>query len=140
MDNDRPKTDSVNVPLMASIARRIMEELFHEQPVWRRADLAAQVERIHLERGGLKGKQDPQRIVKKALQILEEDGKVESAAYGHWRWKPEANQDVGPSPLDGVVPDRAATSFVQQGGEELTPEKEIGEGPEGVYVYYNRND
>ena len=145
MNDNRPKPDMANVPLMPSVARRIIEELFQLQTQWRRADLAAEVERIHLKRGGLKGKQDSLHIIKKALSVLEEDGRVCSPAYGQWRWRTADNQGVHSPPLErvaleGIAPDEAAMSIVQQAGEELTPEKAIGEGPETVYVYFNPND
>jgi CBS domain-containing protein len=78
--------ESKDLPLMPSVARGIIEELFSSRGQWKRADLAVEVEKTHLQRGGLKGSQDPQRIVKKALSVLEEEGKVESPAYGQWRW------------------------------------------------------
>jgi hypothetical protein len=128
-------SDSRDVPLMPSVARRIMEELFQIKSQWRRADLAAEVERIHLERGGLRGSQDSQSIAKKALSVLEEDGKVDSPAYGQWRWIPAA--------VSGGSVDRAETaapvaSVTER--EDLIIDKQLGEGPETVYLYFNPND
>src|SRR6266853_1107294 len=140
MDRSNPSTDSMNVPLMASVARRIMEELFQKRAQWRRAELAAEVERIHLERGGTKGKQDAQRIVKKALAALEEDGKVESPAYGQWRWKASGSLPSNLPSHDGVVLDNLPIPTDEDKEEEITPERQIGEGPESVYLYYNPND
>src|SRR5271155_4135529 len=59
--------DFTDVPLTSGVARRIIVDLFQQQPQWRRKELAAEVERIHLAKGGTKGQQAPQAIVKKAL-------------------------------------------------------------------------
>jgi hypothetical protein len=136
MDNNGNKSDSLNVPLMPSVARRIIEELFQTKDQWRRSDLAAEVERLHLKRGGLKGTQEPVRIVKKALSDLEDDGLVYSPAYAQWRWR--SAKSLGPNLLP---PQEAAQeAAAEEPGEELSPEREIGEGPEVVYLYYNPND
>ena len=138
MDEDRTNVNSAGVPLMAGVARRILEkEVFPRQAQWRRADLAAEVDRIHLARGGAKGVQDTVSVVKKALKVLLEDGKVESLAYGLWRWKsPEGYPQSAPATDAESLP----TLLTEPEVEEIVAERQVGEGPETVYVYYNPND
>jgi len=64
-----------NLPLIPGNARRIIEELFQRQRQWTRSQLITEVKRIHAERGGIEGNQDPSNVVTKALGYLQEDGK-----------------------------------------------------------------
>src|SRR5882672_10961145 len=86
--------ESSGIPLMPSVARRIIEELFKRQRLWKRGDLISEVDRIHAERGGIAGNQDRSAVVTKALGYLQEDGKVLNQGYGHWQWKLEDGADV----------------------------------------------
>jgi|SRR5438132_3635447 len=129
--------DLSGVPLTPGVARHIIEEIFQRQSQWKRADLVAEVQRVHSERGGLAGQQNPFAVVKKALSNLQDDGLVEKHHYGHWKWistpKESAGQD---STVDGPVesPDYDADNDAQVG------EKVLGSGPESVYLYFNPND
>jgi hypothetical protein len=140
MNENGNKTDSRNVPLMPSVARRIMEELFQRKNQWKTRELAAEVERIHLERGGEKGKQDLKSIVTKGLRMLQEDGKVQSPAWGLQRWVNSEEKGLASAPVKEIVPEIAVVAAGEAPDEEFAPQKEIGEGPEIVYVYYNPND
>jgi hypothetical protein len=127
---------SSNVPLMATVARQIIVDLFSKRDQWKRADLAEEVVRIHRERGGITGKQDPKHVTQNTLRALEEDGMVQNIAYGMWRWIGPHPQNQSPEPEGGSVmqPEEEGP------GEEIVPERQLGEGPECVYVYFNPND
>lgn len=140
MNDNEHGVESANVPLIASVARRIIEDLFREKNQWKRAELAEAVERIHLERGGIKGKQEPAMIVKKALSALEEDGKVESPAYGYWRWVASESVPLTSELNEGGLLPSDSTLADNKEDEEIIIERQIGEGPERVYMYYNPND
>jgi hypothetical protein len=139
MTNDAAANSPSNFPLMPSVARQVLEEILPTKDQWKRSDIDAEVERIHFGKGGLKGTQSVQRVVKQALRKLVGAGMIEKTVYGHWRWvdrsksAPVADEIPSiPVPLldDGEVDD----------DDEIIIEKEIGDGPERVYVYFNPND
>lgn len=125
------------VPLTPNVARRLAEELFQQQNLWKRDALAAEVERLHTERGGIPGKQDPLFAVKKALSMLHEDGLVIKPFYGHWKWRDSsvANTDLS-APAPGDVEDDIPVDE----DETTSSERVLGKGPESVYLYFNPND
>src|SRR6266536_5214572 len=127
--------ESMGIPLMPSVARRIIEELFKRQRLWKRGDLINEVERIHAERGGIAGNQDRSAVVSKALGYLQEDGKVLKAGYGLWQGKSDDGADV----TADIEPPIVLSASTQE-GDMWVAEKEIGVGPESVYVYFNPND
>lgn len=125
-----------NVPLTPGVARQLVEELFKKKATWKRSELVKEVQRVHLERAGAPGKQDPFAIVKKALQRLAEDGKIENAHFAHWKWcgSVEDETDTRSDEMNGVD---------ELDMDELSPnfiEREIGSGAESVYIYFNPND
>jgi len=115
----------------------LVEELFRRQGQWKRDALVAEVQKLHVERGGLPGKQDPFAVVKKALSNLQADGLVMKHHYGHWRWR---TPGAGPAPeateADEVLDDEDSSDEE----EPTTTEKVLGAGPECVYLYFNPND
>lgn len=151
MTKSKPKSDTeavqlrvgntskshAGVPLMPSVARRIILELFGKQSSWKTKDLAREVEKIHLDRGGLKGAQTLPNVVNKALGYLLEDGQVENPEYGIWSGKTLSESKSEPvSDVSGKAVDEGAISVA----EELVPEKTLGDGTETVYLYYSPND
>ena len=125
------------VPLTPNVARHLAEELFQRQPLWKRDALVAEVQRLHAERGGLPGKQDPFAVVKKALSTLQEDGLVMKHHYGHWRWR-----DGGSAISNAEIPDESDADLEESSDEDepTTTEKILGAGPECIYLYFNPND
>jgi hypothetical protein len=125
------------VPLTPNVARHLVEELFRLQVQWKRDALVTEVQRLHAERGGFAGKQDPVAVVKKALSNLQADGLVIKHHYGHWRWRTdvvEATSEIG---------DAAETPSDVRDTEDEEPartERVLGAGPESVYLYFNPND
>ena len=125
------------IPLMPSQARQIIMELLDQKSPWGRQDLAAQVEAIYLERGGVEGTQPAIAVVKKALQLLATDGLVANVAPGFWG-KPTLHE-APPNSAEDDLPEYTVTDLVDE-TEDLAPERTIGEGPETVYLYFNPND
>lgn len=123
--------DLHGIPLTPIAARPIMRQLFEKQSQWRRKDLVSEVERIHLQRGGIRGNQDPSMVIKKALQQLQGDGLVENVpnAFGLWRSAGER--------LDSAVTGKPQPS---EDTDELQVLDAIGRGNETVYLYFNPND
>src|SRR5438046_6127855 len=114
-----------NRPLMPSNARRIIEELFERKPQWTRSQLITEVQKIHAERGGIEGNQDPSNIVTKALGYLQEDGKVRNANYGYWERNP-AHPTKAVSNKPSAPRETRLTQPARQAEEAQLPEKEIG--------------
>jgi len=131
------ENSSSGIPLMPSQARQIIMELLDQKSPWKRQDLAAQVEAIYLERGGVKGTQSTIGVVKKALQQLATDGLAANVAPGFWA-KPTPREDSLSSAEDDL-PESTVDGLVDE-SEDLAPERTIGEGPETVYLYFNPND
>jgi hypothetical protein len=141
-ENEQPGSasrtqDFAGVPLTSGVARRIIVELLQRQLQWRRKDLAVEVERIHMARGGTKGQQSPQSIVKKALTDLLEDGLVENFGFGLWRSTSLAGDVQKASDEGTLLPDQLSDA---EPIEEVIEGKTIGDGAEAVYVYFNPND
>lgn len=130
--------DIRGIPLMPSVARQIMEELFQKQQQWRRGALIREVQRLHEARGGARGKQNPVSTIKKALHDLSDDGRVHNVGYGHWRWASPERSQPPPDDVDSVSPETVDASDADD--DAISVEKEIGEGLESVYVYFNPND
>jgi len=128
--------DSTGIPLMPSVARRIIEELFKQQPQWKRDALITEVKRIHAERGGVPGSQEPASVVAKALGYLHEDGKVIKQDYGYW--KSMSSDSATATPATAALP--VSNIAAEEADDTPVAEKEIGDGDESVYVYFNPND
>lgn len=126
--------NNVGIPLMPSVARHIIEELFKQQPTWKRDALIGEVKRIHAGRGGVPGNQDPSSVVAKALAYLQEDGKIRKQVYGVWT---AASNDA---PM--TTAELPSVNDALDSADESTSaaENTIGTGDESVYVYFNPND
>lgn len=127
--------DTTGIPLMPSVARGIIEELFKQQTQWKRDALIVEVKRIHAERHGVVGNQDPANVVAKALANLQEDGKILNQNYGYWKLM---STDGAANTANMTVP--PAGDVAAQEDDKQVAEKEIGVGNESVYVYFNPND
>jgi len=133
---------SAGNPLMPSIARQIVEELFKTQKKWRRRDLVEEVEKIHKSRGGVPGQQSPLQNVKKALRDLLIDGKVRKGVYGFTEWidGDEVQQDGSVTVLDTFDSVDELEAEAEEEVGEIVVAKVIGEGREEIYLYFNPND
>jgi hypothetical protein len=141
-DTDKQPERVERSPFSQSIARRILEELFGSQPQWKSNDLKERVIQLHRERGGFTPS-EPVYMINRALQELKRAGLVSAPANGYLRWT--GTSQGGPANLQ--EPMEHTTNSVEAGIEEvddiepiIRPEKEIGDGNECVYLYFNPND
>lgn len=140
-DTDK-QSEQVRLPFGQPIARRLLEELFGLHSQWKSNDLKQRVVQLHRERGGFTPA-EPTWMINRALQDLKRAGLVSAPSLGYLRWT-GASQE-GRANLQEVA--ECPTSSVDAGMEEVDdiepvvrPEKEIGDGPECVYLYFNPND
>ena len=129
------------LPFSRPIVRRIVEELFQVQQMWKNADLTRRVVEIHKQRGGLL-QTAPGPTLNRALQDLKTDGFVSNPGHGYWKW--DGNSSAAPT--EETVDDTESILLepiddIQDGLEPVVRiEREIGNGPEHVYLYFNPND
>jgi hypothetical protein len=137
---DSKISDFSGIPLTSAIARPIIIALFKETPQWTRQELASAVERMHMDRGGVRGTQPPVAVVKKVLTGLAEEGAVKSVSSGIWRRvsTDDASPRIADPSTESVSPTILSAAIEED--EELPIREEIGKGPEAVYLYYNPND
>jgi len=80
----------------------------------------------------------------RVLRNLKDDGLVENFSPGWWRWVDcEGNGDsqaLRQPDAQGATDDLAIESVNDVAGGAIRAEKEVGAGPECVYVYFNPND
>jgi hypothetical protein len=112
--------------------------LFEASSQWERTALVREAVQQYRQRGGLLTRTDSTVTVKKALQLLAADNKIENVQRGYWRRKtdsPDMGTMLAP---DGESPSEYATDDEDDDSQPI--ERVIGEGKEHVYVYYNAND
>jgi hypothetical protein len=122
--------DFRGAPLQPHFAKLLILEVLRERGTMQRAELASEVQKRHMDRGGNHGQQSALEIAKKALSYLEDDGLVERAGgQGRWRLTDVPEVDEPPAIMDTVD----IADFVREGPA-------LGEGCEAVYLYFHRND
>jgi hypothetical protein len=138
-NTDKSAKDAVGLPFTGTVARQIMEELFRMQPHWKSSTLFDRIVQLHRERGGSTAS-DPSFMIRRALQDLKNDGSVFAPGHGWWAWKDASSESV-------AVPQEQVQQTTNPGDEViedfepvLKADKEIGTGPECVYLYFNPND
>jgi hypothetical protein len=141
-DTGKQSAQAVLLPFGQPIARRILEELFKSQPLWKSNDLKLRVVQLHRERGGFTPP-EPTFMINRALQDLKRAGLVSAPSLGYLGWV-GASQDGS---IDRTETSDCSTKSADQGTAEIDdiepvirPEKEIGSGSECVYLYFNPND
>jgi len=127
------------LPFVRPVVRQIIEGLFREQSQWKSGDLVDRVVQSHRERGG-SVVPNPSFTIRRVLQDLRDDGLVITPGHGWWRWS-------GASPEGPPIPEEQATDTIPSEDETINdiepvirPNKEVGDGPECVYLYFNPND
>jgi len=128
-------------PFVRPVVRRIIERLFSERDLWKSGELVDRVVQEHRDTGGLVVP-NPNFTIIRALNDLKSDGLVTSPGHGWWRWTRTEGSADGP-----LIPEEQATDAIAVVDEEINdiepairPEKEIGNGLECVYLYFNPND
>src|SRR5438477_13184492 len=82
---DKQSKQAVRLPFGQPIARRLLEELFGSQQLWKSNDLKQRVVRLHQERGGFTPP-EPTLMINRALQDLKRPGWVSGRYNGSLRW------------------------------------------------------
>lgn len=130
--------DAAALPFVRPVVRQIIEELFREQSQWKSGDLVERVIQSHRARGG-SVVSNPNFTIGRVLRDLRNDGLVIAPGHGWWRWtgsSPDPSIPEGQAPDTTVSVDDAINDFEPV----IRPEKEVGDGPECVYLYFNPND
>lgn len=104
--------DYRGVPFGGRVASDLILDMYEAGQTLSRKQIIQEAADEHERRGGLPAIGGVTSVVKKALQVLAEQGRVESVSTGYWRFL-EADS---PSEVDEPVV--------------------VGEGPESVYTYY----
>ena len=124
--------DSPTIPWLRPRVREIVEELFQQKAQWKTADLVNNAYRIHEDRNGQRTDK-PNHTLSRVLNDMKNEGLITAPGHGHWM-REEALKEKD---KENIV----QLSEVTEPNEPIFPaEKEIGEGSECVYVYFNPND
>ena len=134
--SENKMNNTPEIPWLRPRVREIVEELFQNQLQWKTADLLNAACRIHEERNGRKTDR-PEHTLRRVLTDMKNDGLIFAPGHGHW---------ISDSTEGNEIEDKEENEFetlelATEPSEPLFPaEKEIGEGSECVYVYFNPND
>jgi hypothetical protein len=143
---DVPPYKYRGLPLSPSIIAELLSEQIADgrlPSTFQRSDVAQLIERIHVDRGGLRSSTDLGISVKKALSNLRECGVLEQPVGKYWRVVATGGGsapflDVNSTDsLESSLADNVAAAVADA---RLIIEEEIGEGETAVYVYYFAND
>ena len=130
---------SETLPFVRPVVRRIIERLFSEKDLWKSGELVDRVVQAHRDVGG-SVVPNPNFTIIRALNDLKSDGLVTSPGHGWWRWT-RASADGSPiseeQAIDAISPVDEEINDIEPA---IRPEKEVGNGPECVYLYFNPND
>jgi hypothetical protein len=145
---------SSRVPAWPTIVREFILEILQFGEPLKRAELVARVRRLAPKRGFVLEAAAAIPAVKKALSVLADEHRVIRPRTGYWKIQDNAaNADGGriaelrvaadllhstsneeessqPEPNDSAADNRLLQA-------RLIVERQIGEGPESVYVYYH---
>jgi hypothetical protein len=138
-ETGKPYGEPAAPPFVRPVVRQIIDGLFREQPQWKTGDLVDRVVRSHRDLGG-SAVANPNFTISRVLRDLKDDGLVATPGHGWWRW-------IGSSPDGHPNADEQVRDTIASVDEEISavepiirPEKEVGDGPECVYLYFNPND
>jgi len=133
-ETGKPSSEQAALPFVRPVVRQIIEGLFRGQSQWKSGDLVDRVVQSHRERGG-SVVPNPAFTIRRVLQDLREDGLVIAPGHGWWRW------------TSASIPEEQAADTIASVDEAINdfepiirPNKEVGAGPECVYLYFNPND
>src|SRR5271169_3500305 len=73
------------LPFARPIVRRLTEQMFREQSLWRTGELVDRIVQLHRARGG-EPVAKPVSTVGRVLQDLRAEGAVTAPGHGWWRW------------------------------------------------------
>jgi hypothetical protein len=137
-ETGKPSAEPAALPFVRPVVRQIVEGLFREQSQWKSGDLVDRVVQAHRERGG-SVVPNPSFTIRRVLQDLRDDGLVIAPGHGWWRWT--SSPDGPPISEEQATDTIAAVDDAVNDFEPIIrPDKEVGTGPECVYLYFNPND
>ena len=138
-ETGKPSAEPAALPFVRPVVRQIIEGLFLEQSQWKSGDLVDRVVQSYRERGG-SVVPNPSFTIRRVLCDLRDDGLLIVPGHGWWRW-------TGSSPDGPPIPEEQATDTIASVDEAINDiepiirvNKEVGAGPECVYLYFNPND
>jgi hypothetical protein len=124
-----------NLPLTAAIAQKLIMQLFGNNQVARREDIASAILTRHLKLGGLRPTQTPQQIAKKALTTLKDAGLAVNPSFGFW--KILSSEWVNDEEANAAASDIESEEDVQDLADATwQAERTIGTGAQAVYLYF----
>jgi hypothetical protein len=125
------------LPLTAASIQTLILELL-AGATKERQEIADEVLRVHLQRGGVKSKADHLNAVKKALADLKEIDAAENPSLGYWRITGSSASDAasGEKPAEEVTGSEDATTDDVESSAEQVADVELGSGPGAIYLYY----
>jgi len=133
----RNAMSKASIPWCRPRVREIVEELFQEKAQWKTGDLTNRACNMHKQRNG-QHTDKPEHTLRRVLTDMRDEGLISTLGHGHW-----IREDVaeGEHKKEDVETISEIVESTTDSSEPLFPaEKEIGEGSECVYVYFNPND
>lgn len=129
-------------PLQAAMAKGLVVEVLRDASgAMQRVDIANEIQRRHLERGGLPARQAPADVIKRALWYLEDEALVVRAgANGCWRLTDEQATEERADPADAAETDVTSSEDAEDIADAIHEGIVLGVGFETVYLYFLPND
>jgi hypothetical protein len=79
-------------------------------------------------------------MVKRVLQDLRNDGLVIAPGHGWWRWTSASTESHSIPEEPVIITTDSVDEVIDDFDLTIRPDKEVGAGPECVYLYFNPND
>ena len=138
-NSDDTAGQTAGLPFVRPIIRSLVEEVFRERPQWKSRELVDRIAQLHRQRGGAVPP-EPALPVRRVLQDLRDEGLVVAPGHGWWRWNGDgaAGTTTVENESNEQVP--AADELIADLQPSLHIEKELGNGSECIYLYFNPND
>jgi hypothetical protein len=133
--------EHLGLPFSRGVIKNLVIDLFKRPEPWIRSDLVKEALKRHIELGGTIGKQDPTTVIKTTLKILRDENRIKPIALGIWK---RIDLDSAEAQKDEIVHTPEIVKEIEEIEEvdsaASSQLKEIGNGNEAVYLYYNPND
>jgi len=136
---DRTTDQTGGLPFVRPIIRSLVEEVFGERPQWKSRDLVDRIAQLHRQRGG-DVPPEPALPVRRVLQDLRDEGLVVAPGHGWWRWNSGGADGAITAEDEPMEPGPVTDELIADLQPSVHIEKEVGEGSECVYLYFNPND
>ena len=137
--NNDQTGQTAGLPFVRPIIRSLVEEAFRDEAQWKSSDLVDRVAQLHRQRGGAVPP-SPALPVRRVLQDLRDEGLVVAPGHGWWRWSGDRTAETTIADNDSGEPIQSVDELIAELQPIIHIEKEIGNGSECVYLYFNPND